>query len=353
MEIHKQQIALQYQLNKSLEDKKRSLRLLSLDGGGIRGLVLIQILMELEELNEAFNENFVLKNFDWIAGTSTGAILALALANGFSPIKCLRLYLRLKDDIFSRWPYSEEKFEEFLKANLGENRKMANINKKLKVFVTATKADQIPIKLILFRSYDSPFKESAEFLPQNANIWKAARCSSAAPTYFKSVNGIMDGGLMANNPGVTLLLEVFKHIDIQALSGGNEKIELPELAFMLSLGTGKCPEVPISITDVSLQWGVQGLIQTMTALANLKSILVEQLSTSDGQVVELARYMSHTRRAPYFRFTPELNNDVQLDTVDNNLLVEMLWTTKEYIREKCSIDVVSLSHKRLQKCNRE
>uniref|UniRef100_A0A915N0U5 phospholipase A2 n=1 Tax=Meloidogyne javanica TaxID=6303 RepID=A0A915N0U5_MELJA len=134
---HKQQIAIQCQFRKDLEDKKRSLRLLSLDGGGIKGLVLIQILMELEDIC-GDTENFVTKNFDWIAGTSTGAILALALADGYKPIQCLRLYLRLKDEIFLTRsnplvPYPDEKIEKFLKENFGETRKMANIkNKKLK-----------------------------------------------------------------------------------------------------------------------------------------------------------------------------------------------------------------------------
>ncbi|CAK5079194.1 unnamed protein product [Meloidogyne enterolobii] len=146
---------------------------------------------------------------------------------------------------------------------------------------------------------------------------------------------------MANNPGVTLLLEVFKNIDFQALSDKNENPP-PDLAFMLSLGTGKSPEVAVPIPEFSPELGLQGIIQTVQSLNNLKSILVEQLSTSDGQVVEIARYMSHTRRVPYFRLTPSLNTDIQLDTVDNTLLIEMLWTTKEYIREKCSTDVLSL-----------
>lgn len=53
-------------------------QVLSLDGGGIRGLVLIQILMEIEAaLGKPIQECF-----DWIGGTSTGGILALALARG-------------------------------------------------------------------------------------------------------------------------------------------------------------------------------------------------------------------------------------------------------------------------------
>lgn len=55
---------------------------------------------------------------------------------------------------------------------------------------------------------------------------------------------------------------------------------VPDLAFLLSLGTGKTPEVSISVSDVDLSKGfsVQSIIQTANALNNLKSILVEQVN---------------------------------------------------------------------------
>ncbi len=67
-------------------------RLLCLDGGGIRGLVLVQLLEALERL---LGEP-VLNHFDWVAGTSTGGILALALACGKTLAECKSLYFRFK-----------------------------------------------------------------------------------------------------------------------------------------------------------------------------------------------------------------------------------------------------------------
>ena len=52
--------------------------ILTMDGGGIRGLILIQLLLALEE----FTKQPIVQLFDWIAGTSTGGILALAITHG-------------------------------------------------------------------------------------------------------------------------------------------------------------------------------------------------------------------------------------------------------------------------------
>ncbi len=59
-------------------------RLLSIDGGGIKGLVLTQMLMDMEEV---FGTPIV-HCFDWIGGTSTGGMLALCLASGKSVMEC-------------------------------------------------------------------------------------------------------------------------------------------------------------------------------------------------------------------------------------------------------------------------
>lgn len=71
-------------------------RLLCLDGGGIRGLVLVQMLLEIEQLSQT-PINYL---FDWVAGTSTGGILALAIGAGKTMKQCMCLYLRMKDLAF-------------------------------------------------------------------------------------------------------------------------------------------------------------------------------------------------------------------------------------------------------------
>lgn len=105
-------------------------RILCLDGGGIRGLILIQMLSYLEErMGKKITECF-----DLIAGTSTGGILALSIALGRSANECRKLYFKLKDRIFigSR-PYESDPLERFLQKELGEDVRMGDIKKPRQV----------------------------------------------------------------------------------------------------------------------------------------------------------------------------------------------------------------------------
>ncbi|GFS11115.1 85/88 kDa calcium-independent phospholipase A2-like [Elysia marginata] len=101
-------------------------RVLCLDGGGIKGLVLIQILMEIENaVGRPIKDCF-----DWIGGTSTGAILALGIAKGISLQYLKGIYVRLKDEVFKGTrPYETAPFEALLRREFGETAVMAEIKK--------------------------------------------------------------------------------------------------------------------------------------------------------------------------------------------------------------------------------
>lgn len=167
-------------------------RLLCLDGGGIRGLVLVQMLLEIERLTQTP----IIYLFDWIAGTSTGGILALGLGCGKTLRQCMGLYLRMKENCFvgSR-PYPSELFENILKIELGESTVMTDI-KHPKLMVTGVMADRKPVDLHLFRNY----KTASDILnivtpitnrrippppPEDQLVWRAARATGAAPSYFR------------------------------------------------------------------------------------------------------------------------------------------------------------------------
>lgn len=177
-------------------------RLLCLDGGGIRGLVLVQLLLEIEQLSQTPINHL----FDWIAGTSTGinifkaikkhsymfystgGILALAIGTGKTMKQCMCLYLRMKDLAFvgSR-PYSSDPLETVLKENLGEYTVMSEI-KHPKIMVSAVMADRKPVDLHLFKNYRSASdilgittpstnRRIPPPAPENQLIWRAARAT--------------------------------------------------------------------------------------------------------------------------------------------------------------------------------
>ena len=80
-------------------------KILSLDGGGIRGLISIEILAKIEQelRDRENNQNLVLSDyFDFIAGTSTGALIASALCIGMSVDEIRRFYVESSSEMFER-----------------------------------------------------------------------------------------------------------------------------------------------------------------------------------------------------------------------------------------------------------
>ncbi|XP_055335151.1 85/88 kDa calcium-independent phospholipase A2-like [Paramacrobiotus metropolitanus] len=277
---------------------KRKCRVLCLDGGGIRGLVLIELLMAVEDMVK----RPLSECFDWVAGTSTGASIALALATGKDMRHCMALYFRMKDKIFvgSR-PYPAETFESVLQEEFGADRKMTDIV-GTKVLIPSLLVDRHPPALHMFRNYDHPVRPNhIESIPTKSGpkvlckplepkdqlIWRAARASGAAPTYFRSAENFLDGGLMANNPTLDCLTEIF---DYNAyLKNQGRKSEVQEILCVLSLGTGRQPMLAVPSIDVYWPerfWDAAKIGLNASALGRL---IIEQACQSEGRVVDRAR----------------------------------------------------------------
>lgn len=214
-------------------------RILSLDGGGIRGIVTAVI---LDRLNSEGNINGWLDSVNLIAGTSTGGLLALALAQGLDIQRIRNLYVEKGDEIFDdSWlddlidigkiagaDYDIKNLEKELKGIFGQTT-LAKLKKR--VLITAFDLDNEaddPAKRSwkpkLFHNFpggDSDGKELA---------YKVGLYTAAAPTYFPSVDGYVDGGVYATNPGMCAL----------AQSQDSRFANRPPLddVVLLSLGTG-------------------------------------------------------------------------------------------------------------------
>ncbi|XP_076585124.1 85/88 kDa calcium-independent phospholipase A2 [Chaetodon auriga] len=320
-------------------ERKKMDSLLCLDGGGIKGLVLIQMLIALER--EAGRPTREL--FDWVAGTSTGGILALAIIHGKSMEYLRCLYFRMKEQVFkgSR-PYESAPLEDFLKKEFGENTKMTDVRYP-RVMVTSVLADRHPGELHIFRNYnppsvhrEPPYATTATFkpltIPQEQLVWRAARSSGAAPTYFRPMGRFLDGGLLANNPTLDAMSEVHQYN--KALKAEGRVNEIKKLGVVVSLGTSKPPQVVVSSVDVFRPSNPLELAKSFVGAKELGKMLVDCCTDSDGCAVDRARAWCEMIDTIYHRLSPQLSQEVMLDEVSDAVLVNMLWETQMYLYEK-------------------
>lgn len=177
----------------------------------------------------------VIDLFDFVAGTSTGGILALCLASKKSPLQAQCVYMRLKDKVFvGERPYSASVMEEFLKTEFGSETIMGTItrpkytkkyiNKLLlfmsnyyhffRVMIMSAIVDQRPVDLHIFRNYLSPaaligHPEPCEQEHATQFVWEVAKVTGAAPSYFRLDHSkFIDGGIISNNPTLDALTEL-------------------------------------------------------------------------------------------------------------------------------------------------
>ena len=240
-----------------------TLRILAIDGGGIRGYFSAYLLKRIQdELALDFT-----KSFDLICGTSTGAIIAAALATKYPIDKVLKLYEDNGRHIFTRtfgsWlgllraRYDIERLRTELDAAFG-NRTLAETDTRLLIPATDTGNANAHV----FKSgYSADFARD-----RHVRIADAILASCAAPTYFKPVYIepylLADGGLWANNPSMVGYIEAIVRL---GASPGDVKL--------LSLGTGTSDKY-YRTKDKDRAWGVLtgwGVSGVIDLLLNLQS----------------------------------------------------------------------------------
>jgi patatin-like phospholipase/acyl hydrolase len=226
--------------------------ILSLDGGGIRGVLTATLLEQLEEAQPGF-----LAKIDLFAGTSTGGILALGLAAGLTPAQCRQLYENQGEYIFSNplaraveelgnvlgAKYDNAHLKRALNDQFGD-KTLDNLPRR--VLISSFAVDNSPTdpgvlrnwKAKFFHNYPGPGTDGRE------RVVDVALRTSAAPTYFPMVGEFVDGGVAANNPSMCALAEALNP------AMGGQKIDDIRL---LSVGTGQRPRY---LTARSVNWGV-------------------------------------------------------------------------------------------------
>ncbi|ACD89666.1 Patatin [Chlorobium limicola DSM 245] len=235
----------------------RLFRILALDGGGLRGTFTAAVLAKWDDMINSGGGNQLVKHFDLVAGTSTGAILAIGLGLGLAPAEMLAFYRTQGPKIFPKnrklrhWlksKHESQTLRETLQSVFG-NRKLSQDSLCRLVLPTVRAVHGEAEAIVTAHSPDRTAFASISAVD-------AALASSAAPTYFDeaivdnaiSVESYLDGGIWANNPVLPAIAEAVRHLKIplnriDVLSVGTMGNETD---FTEALGKGKAGWAPTS-----------------------------------------------------------------------------------------------------------
>jgi patatin-like phospholipase/acyl hydrolase len=310
-------------------------KLLALDGGGIRGVLSLEVLDAIERLLRkelGAGPEFVLADyFDYIAGTSTGAVIAAGLACGM-PVSDLRtLYATRGAEMFDkallfkrfRYRYDSDRLKGLLQEVFGAETEFGSDRLRtllMMVLRNATTDSPWPLSNNPGGHYNDPSRDDNNLrLP----LWQLVRASTAAPTFFppESISVgkhgfvFVDGGLtMYNNPAFQLFL--MATLDVYGLCWTASEQNL----LLVSVGTGTSPQA-----NKDLQPGEMNLLFNATSVpsALMYAALVEQDllcrvfgrcrhgAVIDREVGDLrtGRGVLEQRMFTYLRYNAELTRD--------------------------------------------
>ncbi|MFZ4263692.1 patatin-like phospholipase family protein [Sphingobacterium sp. HJSM2_6] len=342
-------------------------RILSIDGGGIRGIIPGMLLVSLEDKLKRATQNpeaHLSQYFDFFAGTSTGGILLSILLcpdpdnlakPRFSAQEALDIYLTHGTEIFttSRWRRFLNQFG--LLTELYDNKVLEKI---LFNYFGDTRLSQL-IKPSIFTAYNIELRKNHLFRQQKAISHGASRdfylrdvcrATSAAPTYFSVAEiysladtrfPLVDGGMFAHNPSISALLEVlktyktFKIDDVHILSLGTGiaknayKYEDFKKQKAISIGPALV-DIMTSSSSESNDYFLQQLFQSIQRSSNYIRLEPSNLSSIEPSLD--AASAGNIQKIVSLADKLISDNETLLDALVNDLIIEK--EQKENLSEK-------------------
>ena len=280
-------------------------RILALDGGGLRGILTLSYLAEIESaLRERHggSKDFRLSHyFDLIAGTSTGSIIAAALARGMAVADIIKKYNDLGQRVFQKsWLrqgyvrafYDEAGLIKELKDVYGPDTTMGDPSLQTGLLVITKRLDSgspWPISNNPRGRYFGVRPNQSVVANSQYPLWQVVRASTAAPRYFdperivitqgsgeqKSVQGeFVDGGVSPfNNPALqAVMYATFDGYRI-GWSTGADKL------MVVSIGTGS-RDPKTAPASLAMENALKAVISVMDDCADLMEILLQWMSSS-------------------------------------------------------------------------
>jgi patatin-like phospholipase/acyl hydrolase len=335
----------------------KPMRILSVDGGGIRGLIPASVLVEVESMlqAEAGPDARLADHFDLMAGTSTGGLITglLLLPEGaaagdiaadprpalgaqdvvdFYLDKADLLFRRSRWDRIRRWGaltderYGNDGFEQAMVDMLGPRRVLADdvrVSQLLRPTVIPT-YNATTSRPYFFKQHRAGESDGLDFAVRDM-----ARATAAAPTYFEPVQiastmgdlgTCLDGGLFANNPALCAYTE--------AHSTFNHSID--DIA-ILSIGTGTNP--PSYTHDQIKDWGIGSWARPMIDI-----MLVGSERTVDHHLDQLFGSQEVPGSTPYLRLQADLAeahpDTALMDNIDPENLDRLVAIGKDVVAQQ-------------------
>jgi len=320
-------------------------RILSIDGGGLRGVIPIIILQELER---RMNGKRIHEMFDLFAGTSTGGLISSALAVGdenkkplYNLEQILSIYTDRGKEIFPKREGLSNLINEI--SSLKNPTYPANgIDKVLRDMVAHKRMTDC-IKPIFISSYDLRNNEAVFFKSRqaandqscNIELYEVCRATSAGPTYLPAYDGnynnkkriYVDGGVFMNNPSVGAIVEISRY-------HAEPFYNRPDLRFedicVLSLGTGHYTD---DITHKKVEnWGeldwVKPISDIMMQGVNQATSYESEELLEDGQYLRMTLNIQHAQYADMADSSDETRNyligETRKQVINNSELMKKL-----------------------------
>ena len=271
----------------------RKFRILTFDGGGIRGALTIRLLSRINsQIPGVFN------NVDLLAGTSTGALIALGFAADldiktleelYSLENCKKIFRPYSSGILSP-RYNINRFKDIIETIFPENLKLNNLS--FKVIIPTFKIDDENSNNGWCPVFFTNLSDSEN---GNLRVVDAALASCAAPVYFSSYNKYIDGGVVANNPSTVAL-----SFALGMLCG---RRSLPSIR-LFSLGTGYSPNY---IKYNTRYWGAVQWLLSPDPPVPLINLLLDGAARADDMVT--GQLLGNN----YYRLNPVLPMPIGLD----------------------------------------
>ncbi|PSS04704.1 Phospholipase A I like [Actinidia chinensis var. chinensis] len=355
---------------------RQGLRILSMDGGGMKGLATVQILKEIERRTG----KQIHEMFDLICGTSTGGMLAVALGIKLMSLeKCEEIYKKLgklvfaepvpKDNEAATWrekldqlyksssqsfrvvvhgsKHSADQFERLLKEMCadedGDLLIESAVKSTPKVCVISTLVSTMPAQPFVFRNYQYPagtleipfvisegsttgglvtsntspqvgYKRNAFIGSCKHHIWQAIRASSAAPYYLDDFS---DGVYRWQDGAIVANNPTIFSIREAQLLWPDTKIDC-----LVSIG---CGSVPTKVRKGGWRYLDTG------------QVLIESACSVDRVEEALSALLPMLPEIHYFRFNPvDERCDMELDETDPTVWLKLEAATEEYIQNNSS-----------------